>query len=337
MQLVKANRDRVNDRIKVPTIEKDPKEEYADDLMAHLNALGIIKTGKKDFIPSTRDIQIMLSDRGYNVGTIDGIMGNKTEAAIRAFQKDVGFTGKDIDGNFGRKTFEAFMNTTPSSSPISQEELEPAPMNFSGTKTQREKIQDILDRDDFIKRDPGFELSTPTITVSSNIKKTKEEKENVQRALIELGYDVGEVDGVIGNKTRAAIRQFQTDNNLSADAVVGKNTAAAMNEALSQASPVQQGRVEVIQAGFLPNLTIPSHVKMFAQDLLGYDLETARTEDFFSDAEKDVIKALVVNSSKRLKNKNKGYVEYGNKKNPKDYSIAMRIVTGKEIFRSSGF
>ena len=237
MQLVKANRDRVNDRIKVPTIEKDPKEEYADDLMAHLNALGIIKTGKKDFIPSTRDIQIMLSDRGYNVGTIDGIMGNKTEAAIRAFQKDVGFTGKDVDGNFGRKTFEAFMNTTPSSSPISQEELEPAPMNFSGTKTQREKIQDILDRDDFIKRDPGFELSTPTITVSSNIKKTKEEKENVQRALIELGYDVGEVDGVIGNKTRAAIRQFQKDNNLSADAVVGKNTAAAMNEALIQTSP----------------------------------------------------------------------------------------------------
>ena len=327
MQLVKANRDRVNDRIKVPTIEKDPKEEYADDLMAHLNALGIIKTGKKDFIPSTRDIQIMLSDRGYNVGTIDGIMGNKTEAAIRAFQKDVGFTGKDVDGNFGRKTFEAFMNTTPSSSPISQEELEPAPMNFSGTKTQREKIQDILDRDDFIKRDPGFELSTPTITVSSNIKKTKEEKENVQRALLELGYDVGEVDGVIGTKTRAAIRQFQKDNNLSADAVVGKNTAAAMNEALSQASPVQEGRVEVIQAGFLPNLTIPSHVKMFAQDLLGYDLETARTEDFFSDAEKDVIKALVVNSSKRLKNKNKGYVEYGNKKNPKDYSIGIEDVT----------
>lgn len=275
MQLVKANRDRVNDRIKVPTIEKDPKEEYADDLMAHLNALGIIKTGKKDFIPSTRDIQIMLSDRGYNVGTIDGIMGNKTEAAIRAFQKDVGFTGKDVDGNFGRKTFEAFMNTTPSSSPISQEELEPAPMNFSGTKTQREKIQDILDRDDFIKRDPGFELSTPTITVSSNIKKTKEEKENVQRALLELGYDVGEVDGVIGTKTRAAIRQFQKDNNLSADAVVGKNTAAAMNEALSQASPVQKGTPEVVKAGLfsMPNLGLVTSTpaKLLIKNVLGLD------------------------------------------------------------------
>ena len=325
MQLAKLNRDTEGSTVKVSSVEEDTT---LDDLLADVQA-AISKPSEQrimgqGFKMSVSDIQTHLKARGYDTGEIDGKMGSRTRSAIKSFQKDQGLV---VDGIAGKNTQAALQTEIPLGE-ITVTELGDAPVVTSGGRnTPRERIQRILERDDFVEVEPGFELGTPTITVSSNIKKTKEEKENVQRALLELGYDVGEVDGVIGTKTRAAIRQFQKDNNLSADAVVGKNTAAAMNEALSQASPVQEGRVEVIQAGFLPNLTIPSHVKMFAQDLLGYDLETARTEDFFSDAEKDVIKALVVNSSKRLKNKNKGYVEYGNKKNPKDYSIGIEDVT----------
>lgn len=38
--------------------------------------------------------------------------------------------------------------------------------------------------------------------------------EGIQRRLVELGYEAGEVDGLLGPKTRAALRAFQADRNL---------------------------------------------------------------------------------------------------------------------------
>lgn len=249
----------------------------------------------RDFELTTKDIQSMLSTRGYDVGKLDGVMGPRTEAAIKQFQKDKGLK---VDGKVGPKT-RAAMEASAYSVPMD--------VKFSS---------DVSDMSD-------------ALSVSGNIKKSKEEKLDVQRALLELGYDVGAIDGIIGTKTRAAIRQFQKDQGLKADAIVGENTAAAMNAALSGRQSVDVGdqEVQVIKSSILPDLSMPSHMKMFIQDLTGYDLETARTEDFFSAAEKDVIKALVVNSSKRLGNKKRGAVEYGNANNPKDYTIGIEDVT----------
>lgn len=38
-----------------------------------------------------------------------------------------------------------------------------------------------------------------------------------QIVLQQLGYDVGEVDGIMGAKTKSAIKQFQKDNQLEED------------------------------------------------------------------------------------------------------------------------
>ena len=51
---------------------------------------------------------------------------------------------------------------------------------------------------------------------------TRLQSRNIQRALISLGYDIGEVDGLIGSKTRIAIKSFQTKNNLNADGRAGQ-------------------------------------------------------------------------------------------------------------------
>ena len=47
---------------------------------------------------------------------------------------------------------------------------------------------------------------------------------DVQKALLHAGLDPGPLDGKIGKKTKSAIKQFQRNNNLSADGIVGEKT-----------------------------------------------------------------------------------------------------------------
>jgi peptidoglycan hydrolase-like protein with peptidoglycan-binding domain len=51
----------------------------------------------------------------------------------------------------------------------------------------------------------------------------------VQRRLIELGFDPGEIDGDFGDKTEAAVKAFQEKYKLEADGIVGPLTWAALN------------------------------------------------------------------------------------------------------------
>ena len=50
----------------------------------------------------------------------------------------------------------------------------------------------------------------------------------LQAMLNVLGYDCGAVDGVFGNKTKAAVLAFQTAKGLAADGIVGPLTRAAL-------------------------------------------------------------------------------------------------------------
>lgn len=57
---------------------------------------------------------------------------------------------------------------------------------------------------------------------------TKEEIKQIQAKLNELGYQAGDVDGIVGSKTVAAIKAFQKLNGLSQDGIVGKLTWAKL-------------------------------------------------------------------------------------------------------------
>jgi peptidoglycan hydrolase-like protein with peptidoglycan-binding domain len=63
----------------------------------------------------------------------------------------------------------------------------------------------------------------------------------IQTALKNLGLYSGDIDGVIGPKTKDAIKAFQSQNGLEADGKVGPKTWAALKSALSApaASTVQ--------------------------------------------------------------------------------------------------
>ena len=50
----------------------------------------------------------------------------------------------------------------------------------------------------------------------------------LQSKLESLGYQVGPIDGIFGPKTEQAVRQFQMNNGLLVDGVVGEQTFAAL-------------------------------------------------------------------------------------------------------------
>ena len=59
---------------------------------------------------------------------------------------------------------------------------------------------------------------------------------DIQRALKRAGYYTGPVDGVIGPRTKRAIRSFQKANGLKSDGVVGQRTWAKLEEFVPSAS-----------------------------------------------------------------------------------------------------
>ena len=52
----------------------------------------------------------------------------------------------------------------------------------------------------------------------------------LQSKLTSKLYDVGVIDGIFGAKTESAVRQFQEENNLAVDGIVGKNTWAKIRQ-----------------------------------------------------------------------------------------------------------
>jgi hypothetical protein len=57
---------------------------------------------------------------------------------------------------------------------------------------------------------------------------------DAQEKLTLLGYEPGPVDGLMGPRTRAAIRLFQTDAEIKVDGIVGPQTRRALDEAIDR-------------------------------------------------------------------------------------------------------
>ncbi len=71
----------------------------------------------------------------------------------------------------------------------------------------------------------------------------------VQRILVELGYEIGTADGIFGNRTRDAVKRFQREQGLEADGIVGPRTWAALQGARARrASATAPGTAPVTAA-----------------------------------------------------------------------------------------
>ena len=79
-------------------------------------------------------------------------------------------------------------------------------------------------------------LNAALAAVTLEIGSRGENVRKVQTRLIQWGYLSGPADGAYGEKTEAAVRQFQKNNGLTVDGRVGPRTAAAMGVSLSGSS-----------------------------------------------------------------------------------------------------
>lgn len=135
--------------------------------------------------PRLLQVQTELQSLGMYDGTLDGVMGPRTKAAIASFEKLIGeaVTGAATDSLLaGLKSFE------PAETP-------------SETAALPAGVMELLEAS------PEPPRADPMVRA-------------VQGILADLGYAPGPVDGLLGNDTRRAIEAFQADRGLATDGQV---------------------------------------------------------------------------------------------------------------------
>lgn len=142
---------------------------------------------------AVRALQKRLKQLGYLSGTVDGDFGEATKAAVTAFQLNNGLTADGVAGT--------------------------ATLN----KLYEENLVSNDDDDDNGSGNGGAGVSS-TGYVTLRQGDSGEGVRKLQRALKDLGYYSGSVDGSYGTGTVNAVMAFQRTNNLRVDGVAGPQT-----------------------------------------------------------------------------------------------------------------
>ena len=141
-------------------------------------------------------VQQRLYELGYLTATPDGIFGNYTEAAVKAFQGSFGASHQD--GLVGNWTIGKLNCASPVQIPQNND-----PSSFTLVRNLYKGL-----RGDDVQR--------------------------LQEILYEYGYLDAVPDGIFGNYTQAAVNRFQKEHGLSVpDGIVGNWTAGKLNQLLS--------------------------------------------------------------------------------------------------------
>lgn len=146
--------------------------------------------------PEVERIQSILRDLGFYKGAVDGLAGPATHGAIAAYQKTVGLeaTG-EIDAalldQLGARTTTAGIAPRPEPAPRGEKKDTAPKATSAAVQAKAEKPA------------PGAGEARAAREPDPRIVK-------IQAGLKAFGNDGIELDGVVGSRTRAAIREFQT-------------------------------------------------------------------------------------------------------------------------------
>lgn len=137
-----------------------------------------------------RTLQTALKQKGYLTGTIDGILGTKTRAAVIAFQRANGLRADGVAGNL---TYSRLFTGTVSTGIASVTKTPVAPVKSYTTLNAGSRGIVVI---------------------------------NIQSKLKALGFLTGKVDGIYGVATKNAVKNFQRKYGLRVDGIAGSKTIA---------------------------------------------------------------------------------------------------------------
>jgi|GEM_PF-154657 len=140
-------------------------------------------------------LQEKLKILGTFPGSITGSFGPETTLAVEEFQKKYNLP---IDGVVDSNTWNLILELT---------DINELQNNVFNRQTEAFSV-----------------LNRPTLRLGSAGESVRE----LQLILKQLMYYDGEIDGNFGNSTNVAVRTFQTNNKLTADGIVGRNTWSAL-------------------------------------------------------------------------------------------------------------
>lgn len=230
-------------------------------LLAHVRATGQGRTPA----PATptsgvssrmiADIQEALRGSGYTTERESGRLDDQTRAAIRRYESDQGLlmSGEPSAELLRHLRERANATSTPSAQPVDantlariQAELRergyPIPLvsgrmdaptrqaireyqQGQGVSVSGEPSQALLDA-----------LRTGSADTTPELGLSREQRAAAQRALNAHGYDAGPPDGVLGPRSRAAIRTFQAANQLGATGTLDAPTLQGLGVAATRAA-----------------------------------------------------------------------------------------------------
>jgi len=175
-----------------------------------------------------KDVQRELASRGLYQGSIDGVPGAKTEAALKNFQTQQGLAVGSIDAKTrdalglewnietGRAQPAKVSNGSSSAQPMTSTEQQ----RMRGSDSQPARKQPVrgTDVDSSSMKQPAPAASSGALSNGTEITSLSEDqRKRMQQVLKDEGFYQGEVDGVVGAQTRAALqRYFQRQSQLAA-------------------------------------------------------------------------------------------------------------------------
>jgi peptidoglycan hydrolase-like protein with peptidoglycan-binding domain len=219
---------------------------------------------------SLRNVQVALYNLGYAVGTPDGVIGPKSRAAIRAYQVDSGLPAsgepsialhEKLQASLAQRSGQAKpvpqAAATVDSATISEAQTELRQRGYTiaaitGTANAETAAAVRAYQADArlpITGDITSDLMQQLRTAKADSGAIyRAQVKQVQAALNVAGYSAGPADGALGPKSRAAIRRYQSDNNLGATGEVNGELLASLVIASGSQTPLKAAGAEVIRA-----------------------------------------------------------------------------------------
>lgn len=189
--------------VEKPVIEISPAEQLKLDIKEASELVG----------DKAKELQEKLIKVGYSLPKYgaDGVFGEETYIALLKFQADNNIT---VDGFAGEVTFAKLNELlAPKYNEPTKKELQ---MALNASTGSRLVIDGIIGRMTL----EALSSSRSLIRVGTRNELVK----YVQRKLGYLGFFDGKVDGIVGDITAKAIREFQLNKNIASDGIIGINT-----------------------------------------------------------------------------------------------------------------